>query len=72
MKHSKASLVTINIETSDRLRIQIADNGTGIDLQNLRQFGNGLKNISRRMEVISGTFNIENKEGTVTTLELVL
>ncbi|MFZ1534415.1 MAG: 7TM diverse intracellular signaling domain-containing protein, partial [Chitinophagaceae bacterium] len=72
LKHSKASLVTINIETSDRLRIQIADNGTGIDLQNLRQFGNGLKNISRRMEVISGTFNIENKEGTVTTLELVL
>ena len=72
LKHSKASAVTITIEANHSLRIVIADNGAGIDLQKLRQFGNGLKNITRRMESIGGTFNIENKSGTITTLELPL
>jgi len=72
MKHSKAELVTITIEANHSLKIEIADNGAGIDMQNLRQFGNGLKNIARRMESINGTFKIENRNGTVTTLNLPL
>ena len=72
LKHSKAKLVTINIAANHSLKIEIADNGTGIDMENLRQFGNGLKNITRRMEIIGGTFKIENNNGTVTTLELPL
>ena len=72
LKHSKASLITIDIELNHRLKITIADKGVGIDLQNLRQFGNGLKNIGRRMESIGGTFKIENNNGTITTLELPL
>jgi signal transduction histidine kinase len=72
LKHSKAELITINIEADEILQIQISDNGKGIDLENLRQFGNGLKNIARRMESIGGSFRIENKNGTVTTLELPL
>jgi signal transduction histidine kinase len=72
LKHSKASMVTITIEAHENLRIEIADNGPGIDLQKLRAFGNGLKNIARRMESIHGSFNIENRNGTVTTLELPL
>jgi signal transduction histidine kinase len=72
LKHSKASLITINIEINDHLKITITDNGTGIDLQNLRQFGNGLKNIGRRMESIGGSLKIENNNGTVTTIELHL
>ena len=72
LKHAKATLVTINIEANHSLKIEITDNGTGIDLENIRQFGNGLRNIARRMEAIGGHFKIENKEGTVTTLELPL
>jgi len=72
LKHSKASLLTITIETGETLKIIIHDNGPGIDLQKLRQFGNGLKNITRRMESIGGSFTIENKNGTITTLELPL
>ncbi|MBL7747616.1 MAG: sensor histidine kinase [Chitinophagaceae bacterium] len=72
LKHSKASVLTITIETNDKLKIIIHDNGPGIDLQKLRQFGNGLKNITRRMESIGGSFTIENKNGTITTLELPL
>jgi signal transduction histidine kinase len=39
-------------------------------MENLRRFGNGLKNIARRMQSIGGSFRIENKDGTITTLEL--
>lgn len=70
LKHSEASEITINFRVSDFLDIVISDNGKGIDMQQLRQFGNGLKNIGHRMESIGGTFKIERDNGTVTTLEL--
>ncbi|MEO7923852.1 MAG: sensor histidine kinase [Chitinophagaceae bacterium] len=72
LKHSAASNVVIDIEYNHQLRIRIADDGKGIDLENIRQFGNGLKNIKRRMESIGGSFTIENKNGTLTTLALPL
>ena len=72
LKHSNASLIIIDIAYNNQLKITITDNGAGIDLQNLRQFGNGLKNMARRMESIGGTFTIENNNGTVTTLQLSL
>lgn len=70
LKHSKGSHVQIRIETGDQLYIRIQDNGAGIDMQNLRQFGNGLKNIAKRMESIGGSFDIRNENGTVTELRL--
>ncbi len=72
MKHSKGSHVQITLEISDQLLVRIADNGAGIDMQNLRQFGNGLKNIAHRMESIGGTFSIRNEHGTITELRLPL
>ncbi len=72
LKHAGASLVEIDIRIGEELYIRISDNGKGIDLEKLRQFGNGLKNIARRMESIGGTCHIENKNGTVTTLTLPL
>lgn len=72
LKHSKASEITITISTHTNLRIMIADNGVGIDLEKIRQFGNGLKNIARRMDSIGGNFTIKADGGTVTTLELPL
>lgn len=70
LKHSGASLITIDIIAGNSLQVKIADNGKGIDMQNLRQFGNGLRNISRRMESIGGTCKIENNSGAVTILNL--
>lgn len=72
LKHSNASLIIIDIAFNNQLKITVTDNGAGIDLQNLRQFGNGLKNMARRMESIGGTFTIENNNGTITTLQLSL
>ena len=64
--------VKVPDHVGEELYIRISDNGKGIDLEKLRQFGNGLKNIARRMESIGGTCHIENKNGTVTTLTLPL
>lgn len=70
LKHSGATEVNITIATGNNLLIRISDNGKGIELDRVRQFGNGLKNIRRRMEGIGGSFMIENHNGTVTTLTL--
>jgi signal transduction histidine kinase len=72
LKHSKANEITIDITTDEVLVIKIHDYGVGIDFQKLRQFGNGLQNIDRRMASIGGSFKIENDEGTITTLNLPL
>ena len=50
------------------LKLLIQDNGVGINLEKLRQFGNGLKNMKKRMEDIGAEFFIENNNGTLVTL----
>ncbi len=70
LKHSRATELNIDFSIDKALMIRISDNGVGIDLQKVRQFGNGLKNISRRMESIGGVYQIENTVGTTTTLIL--
>lgn len=72
LKHSKATELSIHFDIGDDLIIRIADNGIGIDQQKLRQFGNGLKNIAKRMHSIGGEYSIENRSGTITTLKLPL
>lgn len=72
LKHAEATAVEITVSVSTEITVVIADNGKGINKETLRQFGNGLKNISRRMESIGGSFTIENNNGTVTTLTLPL
>ena len=72
LKHSKAKTVKIDFGIDKSLVIKITDNGVGIDMQNIRQFGNGLKNIARRMDSIGGTYQIKNDHGTITILTLPL
>ena len=72
LKHSGATELSIDILTNGALTIRIHDNGRGIDLQKIRQFGNGLQNIKRRMESIGGNFEIKNNNGTETILALPL
>jgi signal transduction histidine kinase len=72
LKHSQSSVVKINVSVSDRLVIEIQDDGVGINLEKLRKFGNGLNNMKKRMASIDGEFNIENWKGTRTTFNLQL
>ncbi|MEP7278134.1 MAG: 7TM diverse intracellular signaling domain-containing protein [Bacteroidota bacterium] len=67
-KHSRACDVWIKVNIRpDSLEIEIHDNGIGINFQKLREFGNGLNNMKKRIESIDGSFLIVNKDGTTTT-----
>ena len=72
LKHSKATMVRIDVEVNDKLRICITDNGLGINFENLRRFGNGLKNMQARLENINGSFNIRSNKGTMAIFEINL
>jgi len=72
LKHSKATEVKIDITADKNFVLKISDNGVGIDPELTRQFGNGLKNITRRMKNIGGSCIIVNNKGTETSLELQL
>jgi signal transduction histidine kinase len=69
LKHSKATEVSLTLKKEDNgMSLLIHDNGTGIDFDNLRRFGNGLKNMKQRMVKSGIIFSIENKNGTLVTL----
>jgi signal transduction histidine kinase len=69
LKHSKASEVCISlVREGNGISLYIQDNGTGIDFEKLRRFGNGLSNMKRRMEETKILFSIENKNGTLIRL----
>ncbi|MEO6542153.1 MAG: ATP-binding protein [Ferruginibacter sp.] len=69
LKHAKATEVSITLtRVEDGLTLYIHDNGLGINMNALRQFGNGLKNMKKRMEKIGVEFTIENKNGTLITM----
>lgn len=73
LKHAKATNVSISLKrVPNGLSLYIQDNGQGIDLGNLRRFGNGLNNMRRRMEERYISFNIENNNGTLITLHYKL
>ncbi|HEY0434480.1 MAG TPA: 7TM diverse intracellular signaling domain-containing protein [Chitinophagaceae bacterium] len=72
IKHSHASGVTIDFIANHTLQITIADDGVGIDLNNIRKFGNGLQNIEQRMRNIGGSYVIRRDNGTVTIFSIPL
>lgn len=73
LKHSKATEVNITLQrVPDGLKLFIKDNGVGIDFEKLRQFGNGLKNMKKRMDDIGIIFSIENNNGTLVTLHRII
>ena len=70
LKHSKATEVSITFtQVPGGLALYIQDNGIGIDLDKVRRFGNGLKNMKKRMDDMNIDFSIENNNGTLITLE---
>ncbi len=65
VKHAGASQVHIILSKEpDGFSLVIHDNGKGIDLNNIRQFANGLKNMKKRMNDVDIEFAIENDNGT--------
>ncbi|MCK7554606.1 hypothetical protein MKQ70_06135 [Chitinophaga sedimenti] len=54
------------------MKIRIKDNGKGFDPEKVRLFGNGLKNIQKRMEVVGGEAQIFSENGTTVLLDIPL
>jgi signal transduction histidine kinase len=65
VKHAKAHKIEVKIDTNtEGLKINIKDDGKGIDAQHISILGNGLKNMQKRMHDIGGQFIIYNNNGT--------
>ena len=64
VKHSNADKVEITVHSLDnRLFLAIADNGTSYSPNESNKGGNGLKNMQRRADKMSGRLTISNNEG---------
>ena len=67
IKHSKATLIEITSEFTDRLIFKIKDNGVGF--QESQPSGNGIHNMKKRMDLIQGSIQIDsNNQGTIITI----
>jgi nitrate/nitrite-specific signal transduction histidine kinase len=67
-KHAQAGHVNLTIVANHHLNIKIQDDGIGFDVNNIRQYSNGLTNIEKRMKDIRGTVKIKNTNGTIMEL----
>ena len=69
LKHAHATEIWLVLKREGKgISFCIQDNGTGIDFENLRRFGNGLKNMKQRMVKAGIEFSIENNNGTLVKL----
>ncbi|MGC4038540.1 MAG: response regulator [Chitinophagaceae bacterium] len=72
IKYAKATQVEVTVGiTKDQLHMTITDNGTGFDPAKTAK-GIGLKNISNRVHVYSGTMELISSPGNGCTLNIML
>ncbi len=70
LKYAAASSISIRITRRDNnAHIEISDNGTGFDTENVLR-GNGLSNMEKRIEDIDGTIKFQSVAKTGTTIEI--
>lgn len=75
LKHAKASLLEVNITTTNgKTCISIADNGIGFDMGCLeeKQTGIGLKSMQQRAQLINATLHIKSSPGNGTQVNICL
>ena len=70
VKHADATEVIIRLNVVDKgLKLDICDNGKGIQPDKIREFGNGLKNMKRRMQTMGIQFDLQSDDqGTAISL----
>ena len=69
LKHAEASNIEVHISLIDHeLHVEVKDDGIGI--KNPNQFGNGLKNMKKRMDEIGGKLKITSNGGTSIVVEV--
>ena len=71
VKHAEASILTLTLSYENRnLKIKITDDGIGFNLNDVRQFGNGLRNIRHRIEGDNGKVDITRGTNSGTTVAI--
>ena len=71
LKYAKAENVSLIFETKgNKIMIMIIDDGTGFDLQNVINKGNGLINMKNRAKELNGKLDIETNPGHGTRIIL--
>jgi signal transduction histidine kinase/ligand-binding sensor domain-containing protein len=71
-KHAEAKKIIVSIqESSDEFRLIISDDGKGFDMNSVRLFANGLKNMQNRIEHSGGYYFITSQpeKGTQTEIK---
>lgn len=70
LKHSNAEKISVSIQVKDKniLEITVGDNGQGMNKEN--QFGNGITNVKKRIELLGGKVNFAPHNGLKITLQI--
>jgi PAS domain S-box-containing protein len=73
VKHAKATkcMVIINIEQQS-IRIQVNDNGDGMENKDVTKPGIGLASIRSKIKLLNGTVDIDSVQGKGTSIEIVI
>ena len=71
IKHASANKVTIHFSVDKNLVITIKDDGKGMTVDK-EATGNGLRNMQKRIESVSGTFAVQNFDGVIVKLSVPL
>lgn len=72
-KHAWCNTIILKIENpSNMIAIQIKDDGKGFDVNNTREFGNGLINMKNRMSQIGASYEIVSEPGRGTETRLLI
>jgi signal transduction histidine kinase/ligand-binding sensor domain-containing protein len=70
-KHAWCNKVTVTIEeTTNEILLSIKDDGKGFDVNGVRLFANGLKNMQNRIEQVGGSYRISSQPGKGTLTEI--
>ena len=73
LKHSRATKVkTTILQRDEDLIIKISDNGIGLEKIDSIHFGNGMRNIKKRIGDLNGELAIESDNGTCIKINLKL
>ena len=70
VKHANATDVAINLVLSDQINLTISDNGIGFNLDENYKPGNGISNMRERTELLGGTFEIIQDNGTTIKINI--
>ncbi len=70
-KYAAATQVTLEMKVNGKeIIFRVADNGKGFDMNNTRQFGNGVANMQRRAKNIKADLTIQSQSGKGIQVEI--